>query len=1098
MSFSHLLIANRGEIAIRIARAAADLGLSSTAVYSRDDAAALHVKAADQVVALEGVGPKAYLDMDALVAAAKDAGCDALHPGYGFLSESAAFARACAAAGVAFIGPSPEALDLFGDKAKARAFAARHGAQVIAGTGVASLAEVQAFFASLPPGAAMMIKAVAGGGGRGMRVVREAGEIAGAYGAASREALVAFGVGDLYAERLIERARHIEVQVAGDRTGVLAMGDRDCSLQRRRQKLIEIAPAPGLSDALRARLWDTATTLAAAARYRTLGTIEFLLDLDTDEMVFIEANARLQVEHTVTEAVTGVDLVQVQIRLAAGDSLVNLGLTGTPRPDGYAVQARINLETLDAEGAAHPASGRIAVYEPPSGPGVRVDGCGYGGYAISPSFDSLIAKVIASGPTLPRAAGRCARALSEFRISGVDTNKDFLRALLADGAVLLGEADTRYVETHAARLMAAAAALSDRVFTGPEAPDTPEESATTAPAPVSRAVPDAPPGALAVVAPLQATLGRLDVAPGDGVRRGQTLAILEAMKMEHVLAAPFAGEVALIVAEPGSILNKDQVVIFVIPSGADEAEAADEAPVDPDHIRPDLAAVLARWEITGDAARPEAVARRRARGQRTARENIDDLVDAGSFLEYGAFALAAQRRRRSEEELLKMGPADGLVCGVGTVNGALFDQGAARCAALAYDFTVMAGTQGHMNHRKTDRLLEVVASESLPVVWFAEGGGGRPGDTDGIGASGLATSSFGAFARLAGKVPKIAVVSGRCFAGNAAFAGMSEILICTKGANLGMGGPAMIEGGGLGVFTPEEIGPMDVQTANGVVDVLAEDEADATRLAKQALGYFQGALKDWACADQRLLRQAIPENRLRVYDVRAAIGTLVDAGSFLELRPAFAPGLITGLARLEGRPVALLANDPKHLGGAVDCDGADKASRMLQIADAYDLPVVSLIDTPGFMVGPASEAAAAVRKTSRLFINGAALGTPLFAVVLRKAYGLGAQAMAGGSTQAPVFCAAWPTGEFGGMGLEGSVRLGYRRELEAETDPAARQALFEKLVGSLYARGQAINVAASLEIDAVIDPAETRRWILRGLATCGARHAPPRRFVDAW
>jgi acetyl/propionyl-CoA carboxylase alpha subunit/acetyl-CoA carboxylase carboxyltransferase component len=1097
MSFSHLLIANRGEIAIRIARAAADLGLASTAVYSRDDAAAPHIKAADQAVALAGVGPRAYLDIEALVAAAKDAGCDALHPGYGFLCESAAFARACAGAGITFIGPSPEALDLFGDKTKARALAVRHGAAVIAGTGPASLEDVQAFFASLPPGAGMMIKAVGGGGGRGMRVVRAAHEIAEAYGAASREALAAFGVGELYAERLIARARHIEVQVAGDRTGVLAMGDRDCSLQRRRQKLIEIAPAPNLSDAVRARLWDTAATLAAAARYRTLGTMEFLIDQETDEVVFIEANARLQVEHTVTELVTGVDLVQAQIRLAAGDSLVNIGLTGTPKPDGFAVQARVNLETLDAEGDAHPASGRLEIYEPPSGPGVRVDGAGYGGYEISPSFDSLIAKVIAAAPTLPQAAARCARALSEFRITGVETNTDFLRALLADETVLLGGADTRYVETHAARLMATAGALASRAFAAPVATAPPEPAAmpTAPPAPGS---PEGPPGALPVVAPLQATLGRLDVAAGDVVRRGQTLAILEAMKMEHVLVAPFAGEVALTAAEPGAILAKDQVVIFVIPSGAEETAAAEEQVVDPDHIRPDLAAVLARWEITGDEARPEAVARRRARNQRTARENIDDLLDPGSFLEYGAFALAAQRRRRSEEELLKMSPADGLVCGVGTVNAALFEEGAARCAALAYDFTVMAGTQGHMNHRKTDRLLEIVEAQSLPVVWFAEGGGGRPGDTDGIGASGLATSSFGAFARLAGKVPKIAVVSGRCFAGNAAFAGMSEILICAKGANLGMGGPAMIEGGGLGVFTPEEIGPMDVQTANGVVDILAEDEADATRLAKQALGYFQGALTDGVAADQRLLRAAIPENRLRVYDVRPVIDTLFDQGSFLELRPAFAPGLITGLARLAGRPVALLANDPKHLGGAVDCDGADKASRLLQIADAYDLPVVSLIDTPGFMVGPESEAAAAVRKTSRLFINGATLGTPMFAVVLRKAYGLGAQAMAGGSTQAPVFCAAWPTGEFGGMGLEGSVRLGYRRELEAETDPAARQALFDKLVGSLYSRGQAINVAATLEIDAVIDPAETRSWILRGLATCGPRHRPPRRFVDAW
>jgi acetyl-CoA carboxylase carboxyltransferase component len=327
---------------------------------------------------------------------------------------------------------------------------------------------------------------------------------------------------------------------------------------------------------------------------------------------------------------------------------------------------------------------------------------------------------------------------------------------------------------------------------------------------------------------------------------------------------------------------------------------------------------------------------------------------------------------------------------------------------------------------------------------------------------------------------------------------MCEILICTERANLGMGGPAMIKGGGLGEFAPEDIGPMDVQSGNGVVDLIVADERAGARMARKILSYFQGATTDWTAPDQRLLRRAIPENRLRVYDVRKVIETLVDQDSFVELRRDFAPGLITGLIRIEGRPMVLIANDPMHLGGAVDCDGSDKGARAMQLADAYDLPLLSLVDTPGFMVGPDSEAQAAVRKTSRFFINGARLGTPMFAVVLRKAYGLGAQAMTGGSTLAPTFCAAWPTGEFGGMGLEGAVELGYARELAAETDPAAKKALFDKLLGNLYAAGKAINVAASLEIDAVIDPADTRHWIVQGLKTTRPRHAPRRRFMDAW
>ncbi|MFZ4607557.1 MAG: acyl-CoA carboxylase subunit beta, partial [Caulobacter sp.] len=410
----------------------------------------------------------------------------------------------------------------------------------------------------------------------------------------------------------------------------------------------------------------------------------------------------------------------------------------------------------------------------------------------------------------------------------------------------------------------------------------------------------------------------------------------------------------------------------------------------------------------------------------------------------------------------------------------------------------LAGTQGNMNHKKTDRLLHIVGEQKLPVVWYAEGGGGRPGDTDGTGVAGLDVTTFGKFAELSGEVPKIAIVAGRCFAGNAAIAGLSEIIIATKDSNLGMGGPAMIEGGGLGVFKPDDIGPSNVQWANGVIDILADDEAHATALAKLAMSTFQGKVAHWTAADQRDLRRAIPENRLRVYDIRPLIETLADDGSFLELRRGFAAGMITGFIRIEGRPMGLIANDPRHLGGAIDCDGAEKCARFLQLCDAFDLPVLSLCDTPGFMVGPDSEAAGAVRRVSRQFIAGAKLGTPLMCIVLRKGYGLGAQAMAGGGFHAPIFIASWPTGEFGGMGLEGAVKLGYSKELAAETDPEKNKALYDQLVGRLYAAGKATSMAAALEIDAVIDPAETRRWVVRGLDSCPPRKRPSRGWVDAW
>jgi acetyl-CoA carboxylase carboxyltransferase component len=591
------------------------------------------------------------------------------------------------------------------------------------------------------------------------------------------------------------------------------------------------------------------------------------------------------------------------------------------------------------------------------------------------------------------------------------------------------------------------------------------------------------------------------VREGDRVAAGAEIAVIEAMKMEHPVIAQIGGIVRQVRVAPGELLAEGQPVVFLEPTEAESAEAARNEPVDLDAIRPDLAEVVARHAQGLDAARPDAVARRRKTGQRTTRENVDDLVDPGSFIEYGALALAAQRRRRAPEELQRMSPADGLVAGIGSVNGALFGDEKSRCMVIAYDYTVFAGTQGMMNHKKKDRMLQLAEQWRLPVVLFAEGGGGRPGDTDAMGVAGLDVPTFATFARLSGLVPLVGIVSGRCFAGNAALLGCCDVIIATRNANIGMGGPAMIEGGGLGVFAPEEVGPIDVQAPNGVVDLVVEDEACAVQKAKQYLAYFQGPLADWRAADQRRLRTLVPENRLRAYDVRAVIEALCDEGSVQELRRDFGVGIVTALVRIEGRPFGLLANNPHHLGGAIDAPAADKAARFLQLCDAYDLPIVSLCDTPGFMVGPEVEKQAQVRHVSRMFVTAASLSVPWFTVVLRKGYGLGAQGMTGGSFHAPFFIVSWPTGEFGGMGLEGAVRLAYRRELEALDDPAERDALYQKLVAQLYQAGKAINMAAFLEIDDVIDPAETRRWILRGLRSVPEPAQPTgkrRPFIDTW
>jgi acetyl-CoA carboxylase carboxyltransferase component len=617
-------------------------------------------------------------------------------------------------------------------------------------------------------------------------------------------------------------------------------------------------------------------------------------------------------------------------------------------------------------------------------------------------------------------------------------------------------------------------------------------------------------GLTELTVPFAGTVLRVAVAPGDRVPKGAVLMVLESMKMEHVVEAGAPGTISAVAVSEGDAVQAGDVLLRIDESGAAPLadvvgdDVAEEPTVG---IRPELAELRARVATRLDDGRPAATERRHAGGRRTARENIEDLCDPGSFEEYGGLVIAAQRARRSTEDLVANTPADGLVAGIGRVNGDLFDDERSRCAVLSYDYSVLAGTQGQMNHRKKDRLFELVERLRLPVVLFAEGGGGRPGDTDMAVVTGLDTEAFALFGALSGRVPLVGVVSGRCFAGNAALLGCCHVIIATPDANVGMGGPAMIEGGGLGVYRPEEIGPMSVQVPNGVVDVLCADEKAAVEVARRYLAYFQGDVRGWTAPQQDRLRDVVPPDRRRVYDVRRAIELLADEGSVLELRSSFAPGMVTALARVEGRPVGVIANNPLHLAGAIDADNADKAARFLQLCEAFGLPILSLCDTPGFMVGPEAEETALVRHVSRMFVVGASLTVPFACVILRKAYGLGAQAMAGGSFRRPLFTVAWPTGELGGMGLEGAVRLGFRRELDRIDDPGDRAAAFDAMVARAYEHGKAVHVAEHFEIDDVIDPAVTRRRFVHALDAAGSRAGTSdtsgrsggrRPFVDTW
>ncbi|MFT6431248.1 MAG: acetyl/propionyl-CoA carboxylase alpha subunit/acetyl-CoA carboxylase carboxyltransferase component [Halopseudomonas sp.] len=1092
MNFKSLLIANRGEIAIRIARAAAEMDLHTVAIYAEDDSESLHVRKSDTAIALRGRGASAYLDAGQIIAIAQAQGCDAIHPGYGFLSENADFARRCQTVGIVFVGPDADVLDTFGDKASARRLARQHNIPLGQGTNEStSLDQARQFFQDQGPGGAVMLKALAGGGGRGMRAVYSLDELDEAYSRCTSEARAAFGTGELYVERLIRNARHIEVQIIGDGNAVSHVWERECTLQRRNQKLLEVAPSPRLNPGLRDQLLAAALTLAKAVNYRGLGTFEFLIDEDTGDFVFMEANPRIQVEHTVTEAVTGLDLAQIQIRLAAGATLAELNLTQDQIPParGFAVQLRINLESMAADGSTRPTGGTLSTYEPPSGAGIRVDGYGYSGYTTSPGFDSLLTKVIVHAEAdYPAVLRRAYRALCEFRLEGVASNLSFLQNLLSHPRVQANDVTTAFIERHTGDMLVGRE--HPNLFFAQKQASTQHSASQT----------NAPPGTVALIAPVQGVLVTLSVQPGDPIARGQQVAIMESMKMEFEVKATQSGIVRERVVEPGASLFEGSPLLFLEPADIVASEQANEEQIDIAHIRADLAEVLERRADLTDQRRPTAVAKRRKTGQRTARENLADLLDEGSFMEYGAMALAAQRGRRSHEELLAMSPADGLINGIGTVNADLFGAHASRCMALSYDYTVFAGTQGVMNHKKTDRMLDLAEKWQLPVVFFTEGGGGRPGDIDKVGVAGLDCTTFMRMASLSGRVPLVGVVSGRCFAGNAALLGCCDVVIATENATIGMAGPAMIEGGGLGSYTPEQVGPTSVQGPNGVIDIVVADEAEATRVAKQYLAYFQGNIKTWDTADQRELRHLIPENRLRVYDIRQVIETLADSGSMLELRRQFAPGMITALIRIEGRPFGLMANNPMYLGGAIDAAGGDKAARFMQLCQAHGLPMVSLCDTPGFMVGPEAEQQATVRHVSRMFVTAASLQIPFMTVVLRKGYGLGAQAMAAGSFQAPLFTIAWPSSEFGAMGLEGAVRLGYAKELAAIEDEGERSAMFEQLVAELYQRGKGVSMASFLEIDAVIDPLETREWLLRGLNSAPTESLTKglRPFVDTW
>lgn len=1098
MQNSKLLIANRGEIALRILQAAAELGIPTLSIYSEDDAHSLHIRQADEAVPLKGSGFAPYLDISQILSIAQQYGATLVHPGYGFLSEHAEFAEACQEANIQFVGPSPATLKLLGDKSQARKLAQAHAVPILPGTNAAtSLVEAQQFFESLPSGAQMMIKSLAGGGGRGMGVVTQATEIPSIYTRCQKEAKKSFGKSALYVEQYLPLARHVEVQVIGDGKEVAHLWERECSIQRNHQKIIEIAPCPGMPLELRKKIITATLSIAQSIGFESAGTFEYLVAGDTfqkdSSFYFLEANPRIQVEHTVTEEVTGIDLVAFQLQQARGASLADLGLriNQIPSPKGFAIQMRINTESLSKEGIPQPEIGTLTRFELPHGKGIRVETSGYIGYANSPAFDTLLAKLIVHSPSesFETVVQKAYRNLCTCAIEGIGTNTTLLKQVLKHEALLSNRFSTQFIAQKLADLDASEAqSHPSYVATSPQTSSS-----------IQSIEVEIPEGYVAIRSPLSGTLIQVEAQVETAIQKGQNLAVIEAMKMETVITATQGGILQEMLVQIGEVVHEGQVLMLMEIREGMEEESHEKDILDLESIRPELQELQARKALQLDAQRPEAVAKRKKKGKQTARENVAQLCDLDSFREYGSLIIAAQRNRRDEDDLIRATPADGIITGIGEVNSTAFGPQAAKCMILCYDYTVLAGTQGYFGHHKTDRVLDVARRSKLPIILFAEGGGGRPGDTDVQGVGGLHLNTFADFAKHNGVAPRIAIVSGYCFAGNAALAGCSDVIIATEDTNIGMGGPAMIEGGGLGTFHPKEVGPIQVQAPNGVLDILVKDEKAAIEAAKKYLSYFQGSLSTWESEDPRMLRYLIPENRRRVYDIRKVIGGIADKDSVLELRKDYAMGMITALIRIEGKPMGLIANNPIHLGGAIDAEGAGKAARFIQLCDTFGIPLLSLCDTPGFMVGPEAEKTGLVRHTARLFTAMAKKQVPIFTVILRKAYGLGAMAMAGGGMHESLFSVSWPTGEFGGMGLEGAVQLGYRKELEAVEDPVKREALFQQMVAKAYQHGKAINTAAYLEIDEVIDPQATRKWIVSGLLSMEGTHTSPGRgFVDTF
>ncbi len=1115
---NRLLIANRGEIAVRIAEAAASLDIATVGVYVDADDRSLHTRVTDERVRLDAPAatPVAgYLDIDQVGAAAVDTGCDAVHPGYGFLAESAAFASACAVAGLVFVGPSPEALALFGDKVRARSLARSVGVPTVPGSDAAVDSLDAAHLLADDLGYPVMLKAAAGGGGRGMRRIDHAAELAAEFERCRSEADAAFGDGTLFVERLVDRPRHVEVQVLGDATGaIVQLGDRDCSVQVRNQKLVEIAPAPALDPARRTQLHDDARRLAAAGGLTNAATVEFLVVPETGEHFFIECNPRIQVEHTVTEQVTGVDLVATQLELAGGATLADLGVADRA-PRGHAVQARVVAT----------GGGTITGYREPTGPGVRTDGCGYVGYVPPASFDPLLAKVIGTHTdSLDAALATTVRALRRFQIDGLPTNRNSLQAILADRTLATGDARTTLLAERP-ELLAPGGAVGSPLDDLIE--DTARHSSAsspdgTSPAP-RRPSPAVPTGHVAVVAPGDATVVDVLVADGDAVRVGQPLVVTSAMKMETVVTATVNGVIsALADLEVGAQVGGGEVLAAIDPDAA--PDDGDEAtPADPPWATTlDRFAALRRLaeERLAPGSTDPGVVRQRDRGKLTCRERIDLLLDDGSFREVGSAAGFASYD--ADGSISAFTPANS-VGGTGAID-------ARQVVVCADDFTSRGGHSDGAIAAKSVYLDQLSTELRIPSVRLLDGssGGGsvasmvpeqkRTGESSAQESSGAISAgrprvAGGGGSFLPGhlgsteyalqltEVPVVNVLLGSVVGLGAAKAVLGHFSVMVRDiAQLFVAGPPVVSHAMGTDVTKEELGGWHIHCTNGSVDNLADTEAEAFEMTRRFLSYLPSSVHDAPprieCGDDPTRREEelawiIPRARTTTFDMRRAIELIADRDSFFEIGPLWGTDQITGFVRIDGHPMGVIASDSRHTnGGALTADGCDKLSRHLDLCDLFHLPVLNLVDNPGFAVGVEHETSSTIRKGGRWMVAFAQTTVPIFTVIMRRSFGVAGNNYATPRREAHARV-VWPAADMGGIPPEGGIEAAYKRQLAEADDPAALRAELNARIES--ARGP-LGPLSRFQVEEMIDPRDTRRLVCEWAGNASRVAATPDRL----